>query len=275
MQLLSPHQRGRDDLSGSFPNPRFQQIALSQQMRTSRSQIQGRLKMTRTSKGQGRRLVLFLRLNLSPNEQLELSSSFPLNDVHPTMSDSPSSRVGSPAVGASSSSSNSAKYNNSPHEAQRLQVRPPDSPFLLPFRAQPPSPSDLRLFSPPHVQLERLLKDPSKPVSIPGAPKEKSIRAPREMMKNVQGSSAGAGSGEFHVYKQNRRREYERLKLMDEKAARVSSMSFFRGRRVGIGREGRRGGEGGRLSSSLSFPAPLMSPPRSSSSLESSSIASL
>ena len=73
------------------------------------------------------------------------------------------------------------------------------------------------------LQLERLLKDPSKPVSIPSAPKDKSQRAPREMMKNVQGSSAGAGSGEFHVYKQNRRREYERLKIMDEKAAKVST----------------------------------------------------
>lgn len=40
-------------------------------------------------------------------------------------------------------------------------------------------------------------------------------------MKNVQGSSAGAGSGEFHVYKQSRRREYERLKLMDETAQKV------------------------------------------------------
>ncbi len=30
-----------------------------------------------------------------------------------------------------------------------------------------------------------------------------------------------AGSGEFHVYKQNRRREYERLKIMDEKALAV------------------------------------------------------
>ncbi|KAL7417852.1 hypothetical protein BDY24DRAFT_373108 [Mrakia frigida] len=53
------------------------------------------------------------------------------------------------------------------------------------------------------------------------------------MMKNVQGSSAGAGSGEFHVYKQNRRREYERLKLMDEKAARVSP--YRRGREGGRG----------------------------------------
>ncbi|KAB8349546.1 hypothetical protein FH972_023573 [Carpinus fangiana] len=32
------------------------------------------------------------------------------------------------------------------------------------------------------------------------------------------GSSAGAGSGEFHVYKASRRREYERIKLMEEEA---------------------------------------------------------
>lgn len=29
------------------------------------------------------------------------------------------------------------------------------------------------------------------------------------------------GSGEFHVYKQSRRREYERLKIMDEEEAYV------------------------------------------------------
>jgi len=33
--------------------------------------------------------------------------------------------------------------------------------------------------------------------------------------------SAGAGSGEFHVYKANRRREFESLKLMDENAQKV------------------------------------------------------
>ncbi|KAJ8521970.1 hypothetical protein ONZ45_g1337 [Pleurotus djamor] len=65
-------------------------------------------------------------------------------------------------------------------------------------------------------QLEKLLKDPSKPAYVPPPPKEKTIRAPREMMKNIQGSSAGAGSGEFHVYKASRRREYERLKLIED-----------------------------------------------------------
>jgi hypothetical protein len=70
-------------------------------------------------------------------------------------------------------------------------------------------------------QLERLLKDPSKPAYIPSAPKDKQIRPPREMMKNVQGSSAGAGSGEFHVYKAARRREYERLKMLEEASEKV------------------------------------------------------
>jgi Protein of unknown function (DUF1168) len=71
-------------------------------------------------------------------------------------------------------------------------------------------------------QLDRLLKDPSKLAAIPAPPKEKAIRPPREMMKNVQGSSAGAGSGEFHVYKASRRREYERLKSLNDDAQKVS-----------------------------------------------------
>jgi hypothetical protein len=73
-------------------------------------------------------------------------------------------------------------------------------------------------------QLDRLLKDPVKPAFVPPPPKEKTIRPPREMMKNVQGSSAGAGSGEFHVYKASRRREYERLKLLEETSQKVRCM---------------------------------------------------
>ncbi len=71
------------------------------------------------------------------------------------------------------------------------------------------------------MQLEKLLKDPTKVAYVPPPPKEKTIRPAREMMKNVQGSSAGAGSGEFHVYKASRRREYERLKLLEETVQKV------------------------------------------------------
>lgn len=76
-------------------------------------------------------------------------------------------------------------------------------------------------------QLERLLKDPAKPAAIPAPPKEKTIRPPREMMKNVQGSSAGAGSGEFHVYKASRRLEYERLKAIHDGARKESVSREF------------------------------------------------
>jgi len=75
------------------------------------------------------------------------------------------------------------------------------------------------------AQLDKLLKDPSKPVHIPLPPKEKTIRPARDMMKNVQGSSAGAGSGEFHVYKASRRREYERLNLLEEASRKVHQQS--------------------------------------------------
>ncbi|KIX96563.1 uncharacterized protein Z520_07829 [Fonsecaea multimorphosa CBS 102226] len=69
-------------------------------------------------------------------------------------------------------------------------------------------------------ELESLFLDPSRPVQLPPASSavKKSLPAPPEIVANVQGSSAGAGSGEFHVYKASRRREYERLRAMDEEA---------------------------------------------------------
>ncbi|TFK44745.1 hypothetical protein BDQ12DRAFT_33860 [Crucibulum laeve] len=81
------------------------------------------------------------------------------------------------------------------------------------------------------TQLEKLLKDPAKPAYVPSAPKEKTIRPAREMMKNVQGSSAGAGSGEFHVYKASRRREYERLKLLEEESQKETITAEFERKR--------------------------------------------
>ncbi|WOO84142.1 PRKR-interacting protein 1 [Vanrija pseudolonga] len=81
-------------------------------------------------------------------------------------------------------------------------------------------------------QLERLLANPEKEIKIPDGPQERQMRAPRDMMKNVTGSSSGAGSGEFHVYKQSRRREYERIKIMEEKARALEEQANFRERQA-------------------------------------------
>ena len=69
-------------------------------------------------------------------------------------------------------------------------------------------------------EIENLFFDPTREVKLPPASTEtkRSLPAPPEIVANVQGSSAGAGSGEFHVYKASRRREYERLRVMDEEA---------------------------------------------------------
>ena len=66
--------------------------------------------------------------------------------------------------------------------------------------------------------VEALFAKPDKEIIIPSAENSAvaNLRAPPEIVSNVQGSSAGAGSGEFHVYKASRRREYERLRAMDE-----------------------------------------------------------
>ena len=83
-------------------------------------------------------------------------------------------------------------------------------------------------------QVEALFAKPDRDIPIPSTStgaKKHGIPAPPEIVANVQGSSAGAGSGEFHVYKASRRREYERVKLMDEDVAREKADEEFEKKR--------------------------------------------
>ncbi|KAL6240012.1 hypothetical protein BDW75DRAFT_235842 [Aspergillus navahoensis] len=101
-------------------------------------------------------------------------------------------------------------------------------PSSIPTSADPRShrPTKRRAVTPHSEQasaISSLFRDPSKEIKLPAPSTQRtasSLPAPPEIVANVQGSSAGAGSGEFHVYKASRRREYERLRLMQEEVDR-------------------------------------------------------
>ncbi|KAK3344031.1 hypothetical protein B0T25DRAFT_315590 [Lasiosphaeria hispida] len=108
-------------------------------------------------------------------------------------------------------------------------------PEAIPTSADPRSHRPLkkkRALSPASAQasqLSHLFAHPDTEIRLPptsGGP-AKTLAAPPEIVTNVQGSSAGAGSGEFHVYKAARRREYERLRLMDDEVAKEKAATEF------------------------------------------------
>ncbi|KRX19614.1 PRKR-interacting protein 1 -like protein [Trichinella nelsoni] len=67
-------------------------------------------------------------------------------------------------------------------------------------------------------RLEKLLQNIEKPAYIPEKPKEWKPEPPPEFVRNVVGSSAGAGSGEYHIYRNIRKKENERLQYIEQQA---------------------------------------------------------
>jgi hypothetical protein len=108
-----------------------------------------------------------------------------------------------------------------PTSTSRLSQRPTKKRALTPLSQHASS-------------LEALFSRPDKQIEIPLPPTAKGMAAPPEIVTNVQGSSAGAGSGEFHIYKQSRRREMERMRIMDEEVEREKGDEEWVGKREDV-----------------------------------------
>ncbi|KAJ6441891.1 PRKR-interacting protein 1 [Purpureocillium lavendulum] len=110
-----------------------------------------------------------------------------------------------------------------------------EGPESVPTSADPRShrPTKKRALTPVSAQaasVDALFANPDRPVRVPPAHSQVARLAaapPPETVAHVQGSSAGAGSGEFHVYKASRRREYERLRAMDDELRREKGQEEF------------------------------------------------
>ncbi|CCD70700.1 PRKRIP1 family protein [Caenorhabditis elegans] len=79
------------------------------------------------------------------------------------------------------------------------------------------------------MRLARLQQNIDKPAPIPI--KKETLRAPKEpleFVRNVVGSSAAAGSAEFHIYRNNRRKEQNRLDYIDAVAKKEELDDAYR-----------------------------------------------
>ena len=81
------------------------------------------------------------------------------------------------------------------------------------------------------AQLEALLAQPDQEIEL-NAPLKTPLPPPPEFIGSFQGSTSGAASGEFHVYKNSKRREWERQKEFKEDIEREEAQKEFEIRRA-------------------------------------------
>jgi len=76
------------------------------------------------------------------------------------------------------------------------------------------------------AQIDKIMAHPEREVKIPvyRAPTAPKVR---EFNKDVMGSSAGAGSGEFHVYRASKRREEDRIKYVLDTESKTEAQREF------------------------------------------------
>ncbi|KAJ2851126.1 hypothetical protein IWW36_001377 [Coemansia brasiliensis] len=74
--------------------------------------------------------------------------------------------------------------------------------------------------------IDYLMKHIDKPVDL-SVPEKPAIKPPPDIVLNVRGSSAGAGSSDFSIYRDQRRKENLRIKLMEAEAARDKAKEQF------------------------------------------------
>ncbi|KAJ1348548.1 hypothetical protein KIN20_003879 [Parelaphostrongylus tenuis] len=82
------------------------------------------------------------------------------------------------------------------------------------------------------MRLERLQQNIHKPAPIPARRAElKPPRPPPEFVRNVVGSSAAAGSAEYHIYRINRKKEQNRLDYIAKVAEKEELDEEYRAHR--------------------------------------------
>merc|ERR1712243_434174 len=77
------------------------------------------------------------------------------------------------------------------------------------------------------TKTDKLMEDPSKPVHIPQRRPDRNVNIAPEFNHNIMGSSAGAGSGEFHLYRKMRRKDQEREEVLSHRRHRDDANVAF------------------------------------------------